>query len=204
MDGMNMKIKLAAVCLLASSSVFAQDTKVIAGINYTTSISADATATLENTDDEITEDIDMSALGLYLGYISESNNRFLVTYSTETVDFDASNGSEDITGFDFDWQFVYGEDQVQPYLGFGLGLHTIDEALILNNSNQEGESLSGVSAQLMAGIKLAINETVELDVSFKRKAYVWESIEVSAGFFSDTLDTSYVTNSLSFGAGFKF
>lgn len=199
-----MKIKLAAVCLLASSSAFAQDTNVIAGINFTTSISAEATATLELADDEFTEDIDMSALGLYLGYVNERNNRFLVTYSSASVDFDDSGASEDITGFDFDWQFVYGEDQVKPYWGLGLGLHTIDEASILTYTDQKGKSLSGVSVQLMAGIKLEVNEQVEIDVSFKRKAYAWQSIEISSSFSSDTLDTAYVTNSLSFGAGFKF
>ena len=199
-----MKIKLAAVCLLASSSVFAQENKIIAGVNYATSLSAEATATLDKIDDEITEDIDISDLGFYLGYVSNRNNRFLVSYSSASVDFDKSDGEEDVTGFDFDWQFVYGEEQVKPYLGLGLGLHTIDEALILNGTDKEGESLKGVSVQLMAGIKLAVNEQVELDVSFKRKAYAWQSVKVSAGFFSDTLDTSYVTNSLSFGAGFKF
>ncbi|OUS39964.1 hypothetical protein A9R00_08420 [Oleispira antarctica] len=199
-----MKFKLAALCLLASSGAMAEDKKFIAGLNYTKSISAEAQATLDIADDEITEDLDIATLGLYLGYINENNNRFLLSYSSSTIDFDESNGSEDVTGLDFDWQFVYGEDQVQPYWGIGFGLHTIDEALILTGTNLEGDSLSGLSFQMMAGVKIAVNEQVELDVSIQRKAYAWQSIDIEIGSYSETINTIYVQNALSFGAGFKF
>ena len=199
-----MKYKLAALCLLASSGALAEDKKFIAGFNYTKSIVAEAKVTLEELDDEFTEDIDMSTLGLYLGYINENNNRFLLSYSSSTIDFDESNESEDVTGFDFDWQFVYGEDQVQPYWGIGFGLHTIDDALILTGTNLEGDSLSGLSFQLMAGVKVEVNEQVELDVSIQRKAYAWQSIEIDAGYSTETIDTIYAQTALSFGVGFKF
>ena len=199
-----MKYKLAALCLLASSGALAEDKKFIAGFNYTKSISAEAKVTLEELDDEFTEDIDMSTLGLYLGYINENNNRFLLSYSSSTIDFDESNESEDVTGFDFDWQFVYGEDQVQPYWGIGFGLHTIDDALILTGTNLEGDSLSGLSFQLMAGVKVEVNEQVELDVSIQRKAYAWQSIDIEVGSFEETIDMTYAQTALSFGAGFKF
>jgi opacity protein-like surface antigen len=199
-----MKFKLAALCLLASSGALAEDKKFIAGLNYTKSISAEAKLTLEELDDEFTEDIDMSTLGLYLGYINENNNRFLLSYSSSTIDFDESSESEDVTGLDFDWQFVYGEDQVQPYWGIGFGLHTIDDALILTGTNLEGDSLSGLSFQLMAGVKVEVNEQVELDVSIQRKAYAWQSIDIEVGPFEETIDMTYAQTALSFGAGFKF
>lgn len=199
-----MKTKLAVLCLLASSNSIAKESGFITGFNYTKSLSAEATATFDVSDFEITEDLDISTLGLYLGYINKRNNRFTISYSSTTIDFDKSNANEDVTGFDFDWQFVYGEDQIQPYWGIGFGLHTIDEAIVLTGSNIEGDSLSGLSFQMMGGAKIKVNEQVELDLSIQRKAYAWESVDVQAGFATDTVNTSYVQNAINFGAGFKF
>jgi opacity protein-like surface antigen len=199
-----MKFKIAALCLLASSCAIAEDKKVIAGLNYTKSLSAVATLTTDVTSGEVTEDLDISTLGLYLGYINENNNRFIVSYTSATIDFDKSNASEDATGFDLDWQFVYGEEQVQPYWGIGFGFHSIDDPLILRGTNLEGDTLSGASFQMMAGIKILVREQVELDISVQRKAYAWQSIDIDAGFASDTINTSYVQNALNVGAGFKF
>ena len=200
----SMKLKIATACLLASANVFSAENQLIAGLNYTTSIFAEMEVNFDELDRTITEDLDISTVGVYLGYISEKNNRFLFSYSSATVDFDDSNISEDVTGFDLDWQFVYGEEQIQPYWGIGFGFHSIDDATILRNSNKDGDSLSGASFQMMVGIKLPINEQVELDVSFQRKAYAWQSIEITNGFFTETIDTNYVQNALNFGAGFKF
>lgn len=201
---MFMRYKLAALCLLASSGALAEDNNIIAGFNYTTSLSAEVKVTLDVLDDEITEDLDISTLGLYLGYINENNNRFIVSFSSAEVDFDESNLKEDVTGIDLDWQFVYGDEQVQPYWGIGFGFHTIEEALILTGTDIEGDSLSGLSFQLMAGIKVEVNEQVELDVSIQRKAYAWQSIDVEIGSFNETIDMTYAQTALSIGAGFKF
>ena len=199
-----MKIKLVMLCLLASSNVIANDKNFIAGFNYTKSLSAEAEATFDVSDYEVKEDLDISTLGLYLGYINEKNNRFTVSYSSATIDFQKSNVNEDVTGFDFEWQFVYGEDQVQPYWGIGFGLHTIDEALILNGSNLDGDSLNGVSFQMMGGAKFIVSDQVELDLSVQRKAFAWQSIDIETGFVTDTIKTNYVQNAVNFGAGFKF
>jgi len=199
-----MKYKIAALCLLASSSAIAEDKKLIAGLNYTMSLSAEATLSTEETSGEATEDLDISTLGLYLGYINENNNRFIVSYSSATIDFDEANVSEDATGFDLDWQFVYGEEQVQPYWGLGFGFHSIADPLILRGTNLDGDTLSGVSFQVMAGIKIQVHKQVELDISVQRKAYAWQSIDIDTGFASDTLNLNYVQNALNVGAGFKF
>lgn len=199
-----MKFKIAALSLLASSSVIAEDKNIIAGFNYTKSLSAEVTVAFEELDDEITEDLDISTLGLYLGYITEKNNRFIVSFSSASVDFDESNLSEDVTGLDLDWQFVYGEEKIQPYWGIGFGFHTIEEAIVLTGTDLEGDSLNGLSFQMMAGMKVAVNEQVEFDVSLQRKAYAWQSIEVEVGYFSETLDMTYAQTALNFGIGFKF
>jgi opacity protein-like surface antigen len=199
-----MKFKLAALCLLASSSAIAEDKNIIAGFNYTKSLSAEAKVTFEELDDEITEDLDISTLGLYLGYINEKNNRFIVSFSSANIDFDESNLSEDVTGLDLDWQFVYGEEKIKPYWGIGFGLHTIEDAIVLTGTNLDGDSLRGFSFQMMAGMKVVVNEQVEFDVSLQRKAYAWQSIEVTFGPFTETIDMTYAQTSLNLGAGFKF
>ena len=198
-----MKFKLAVLCLLASSSVLADDNNFIAGFNYAMSTSAEANATFETLDD-VTVGLNISTLGLYLGYINQKNNRFIVSYSSAAIDFNGSTSSEDVAGLDLDWQFVYGEELFQMYWGAGFGFHTIDEALILKGTDLEGDSLNGLSFQLMAGIKAPFNERVEIDVSIQTKAYAWQSIDIDVESTTETINTSYAQTALSIGAGYKF
>jgi len=198
-----MKFKLAILCWLASSSALADDNDFIAGFNYAMSTSAEAYASFETLDD-VTVGLNISTLGLYLGYINQKNNRFIVSYSSAAIDFNGSTSSEDVAGLDLDWQFVYGEELFQMYWGAGFGFHTIDEVLILKGTDLEGDSLNGLSFQLMAGIKAPFNERVEIDVSIQTKAYEWQSIYVEAGSSTETIDTSYAQTALSIGAGYKF
>lgn len=198
-----MRFKLAILCWLASSSVLADDNNFIAGFNYAMSTSAEANASFETLDD-VTVGLNISTLGLYLGYINQRNNRFIVSYSSAAIDFNGSTSSEDVAGLNLDWQFVYGEELFQMYWGAGFGFHTIDEALILKGTDLEGDSLNGLSFQLMAGIKAPFNERVEIDVSIQTKAYAWQSIDVEAESTTETIDTSYAQTALSIGAGYKF
>ncbi len=198
-----MKFKLAVLCLLASSSVLADDNNFIAGFNYAMSTSAEANATFETLDD-VTVGLNISTLGLYLGYINQKDNRFIVSYSSAAIDFNGSTSSEDVAGLDLDWQFVYGEELFQLYWGAGFGFHSIDEALILKGTDLEGDSLNGLSFQLMAGIKAPFNERVEIDVSIQTKAYAWQSIDIEVGSSTETIDTRYAQTALSIGAGYKF
>ncbi len=198
-----MKFKLAVLYLLASSSALADDNNFIAGFNYAKSTSAEANATFEILDD-VTVGLNISTLGLYLGYINQKNNRFIVSYSSAAIDFNGSTSSEDVAGLDLDWQFVYGEELFQMYWGAGFGFHTIDEALILKGTYLEGDSLNGLSFQLMAGIKAPFNERVEIDVSIQTKAYAWQSIDIEVGSSTETIDTRYSQIALSIGAGYKF
>ena len=198
-----MKFKLAVLCWLASSSALADANDFIAGFNYAMSTSAEAYASFETLDD-VTVGLNISTLGLYLGYINQKNNRFIVSYSSAAIDFNGSTSSEDVAGLDLDWQFVYGEELFQMYWGAGFGFHTIDEVLILKGTDLEGDSLNGLSFQLMAGIKAPFNERVEINVSIQTKAYAWQSIDIEAGSSTETIDTSYAQTALSIGAGYKF
>ena len=116
------------------------------------------------------------------------------------VNYDSS-GNDEFNGTDFDWQFVYGSDKIQPYWGFGFGLYTYeDSAQFL----QRDSDLTGISFQLLGGAKFDINQHVEMDVSYRVKSIAWEGVEVSNGYYSDTMKLSHTSSALNFGVAIKF
>ena len=85
------------------------------------------------------------------------------------MDVEYKYGSDDdIPGTELDFQYVYGDDLVQPYLGFGFGfgLHTLKNE---DNSFNDGDDLEGVSFKLQGGVKFDVHEHVELDLSLQIK-----------------------------------
>lgn len=182
------------------------------GANYLVSISGTAKAEISQgvLDLTVEEDIKRSDFSVYGGYRTTSNNLFTISYARADIDFEESDSSsETVTGVDFDWQFIYEKRDVDPYWGIGFGFHTIDEALILNGTDKEGDSLSGASVQLMAGLKVDLAERAELDVSLKHKTYSWQEvtlIPVGAQPVGGNLkvETSYSTLGLNVGIGYKF
>ena len=195
---------LTASALALSVLSFNASAELLVGGNLFSSISGGAEAEYDILDDEVTEDIDVSGLSVFIGSKSERNNRFLLSLESTTVDFDDINETEDLTGLNFDWQFVYTDEQIKPYWAIGFGIYKIDEALILANTNKEGDSLSGFAFQLGAGAKIEVTPQFELDVSFKRQAIVWQDIELDVGFVTETISTTYVHNSVNVGAAFMF
>lgn len=198
-------VRYAAVpLLLLACQAGAAEAGYFAGIGLSTSVSGKAEAELENADVTLSEDIDVGALNLFIGHRSVRNNRFIFSYDSISFDLDSSNTSEDATGFRFDWQFVYGEEQVQPYWGLGFGLYNLQDATILNGSNLEGDDMSGISFQMAVGAKIDVADNVELDVSLQRQAIAWQEIEFSGFGRTETIQMSYAYNLLSAGVAFKF
>jgi len=173
---------------------------VFIGLDLTTSITGTAKAEYEVSGREVETDTDTNSVSLYLGYRFPTNNRFQISRSPIDVAYD-SGSDEEFTGTDFDWQFVYGEEQVQPYWGLGFGLYTYEDTAAIT---EKDEDLSGISFQLLAGIKLDVHEHVELDVSYRVKSIAWQDITVTNGFSSETISLSHTSSSLSFGAAIKF
>lgn len=195
---------LTASALALSVLSFNASAELLVGGNLFTSISGDAKAEFDVLDDEITENTDVSGLSVFIGSKNERNNRFLLSLESTTVDFDKSNDSEDLTGLNFDWQFVYTDEQIKPYWAIGFGVYKVDEALVLTGTDKEGDSLSGFAFQLGAGAKIEVTPQFELDVSFKRQAIVWQDIELDVGFVTETISTTYVHNNVNVGAAFMF
>lgn len=195
---------LTASALALSMLSFNTSAELLVGGNLFTSFSGEAEAELDSLDEEITEDIDVSGLSVFIGHKTERNNRFLLSLESTTVDFDESNETEDLTGLNFDWQFVYTDQKIKPYWAIGFGLYKVDEAIVLTGTDKEGDSLSGFSFQMGAGAKVEVTPEFELDISIKRQAIAWEEVDVEVGVFSETISTVYVHNSINVGAAFMF
>ena len=198
-------VRYAAVPLmLLACQAGATEVGYFAGIGVSTSISGEAEADLDNAGVTIKEDIDSSAVNLFVGHRSARNNRFIFSYDSVSFDLDKSNVSEDATGFRFDWQFVYGEEQVQPYWGIGFGLYNLQDAAVLTGTDQQGDDLSGFSFQMAAGAKIQVADNIEVDVSLQRQAIGWQELEISGFGGTETIQMSYAHNLLSAGVAFKF
>jgi opacity protein-like surface antigen len=203
--GRNMIKPISAVTLLslAALSLNAQanvEPGIFIGLDLSTSITGTAKAEYENSDTEDEADIDANAISLYIGYRFPTNNRFQISRTSIDVSYD-SGSDEEFNGTDFDWQFVYGTDKIQPYWGLGFGFYTYEDTAKITEKNDD---LSGISFQLLGGIKLDVHEHVEFDVSYRVKRITWQDITVSNGFSSETISLNHTTNSLNFGAAFKF
>ncbi len=196
---------ISAVALFTLSTIsintFADvEPGIFLGFDLNTSFTGTVKAEYESSDSESEADIDTSSLGFFVGYRFPTNNRFQI--SRTSIDASYESGTDDkFTGTDFDWQFVYGSSKFQPYWGLGFGIYTFEDSA---GMTQENEDLTGISFQLLGGIKLDVHERVELDVSYRAKSIAWQGLEISDGYSSETLRLSHSSSSLNFGAIFKF
>ncbi|MFQ3170100.1 MAG: opacity protein-like surface antigen [Oleispira sp.] len=199
-------IKPISAATLLSLTVISLNTQakvepgIFIGLDLSTSITGTAKAESEVSDTENETDIDANALSFYIGYRFPTNNRFQISLTSIDVSYD-SGSDQEFNGTDFDWQFVYGTDKLQPYWGLGFGIYTYEDTAKITEKNDD---LSGVSLQLLGGIKFDVHEHVEFDVSYRVKSIAWQDITVSNGFSTETISLSHTTSSLNFGAAFKF
>jgi opacity protein-like surface antigen len=199
-------IKPISAATLLSLTVISLNTQakvepgIFIGLDLSTSITGTAKAESEVSDTENETDIDANALSFYIGYRFPTNNRFQISLTSIDVSYD-SGSDQEFNGTDFDWQFVYGTDKLQPYWGLGFGIYTYEDTAKITEKNDD---LSGVSLQLLGGIKFDVHEHVEFDVSYRVKSIAWQDITVSNGFSTETISLIHTTSSLNFGAAFKF
>lgn len=193
---------IAAPAVALSLLSFNASAELLAGGNYYTSMSGEVTLDSEIYGEQ-TADIDISGIRLFIGNKNKKNNRFLVSYDSMTMEATEGTAEEDITGFSFDGEFVYGEQQVKPYWGIGLGFYNVEEATILQGTNKAGDDVSAVSFQIALGAKVELDRNLELDLAFRRQALVLQQVEYyEIGVFggqTETLDTTYTHNSLTIG-----
>ena len=106
------------------------------GLDLAASVTGEVTVEGLDYDKDFSQDIDVSSAAFSIGYRTESNNRVQLSRSTIDIDYELG-GSNDATGTELDFHYVYGEDLVQPYIGFGLGYYTLENS----GDDIEGKSL---------------------------------------------------------------
>ena len=112
---------------------------------------------------------------------------------------DVGNYSSKATGFRLDWQFVYTEEKVKPYWGLGFGVYSLKEAPLVPDEKQ-----SGVSFQAMGGTKIDLTENLELDLQLQFQGIVWQDVEYSDGWSTETVEMSSSIISAGVGLAYKF
>jgi opacity protein-like surface antigen len=170
------------------------------GLDLAASVTGEVTAEYEGDFEDFSDDIDVSSAAFSIGYRTESNNRVQLSRSATSIDYDLGE-SDDVTGTELDFHYVYGEDLVQPYIGFGLGYYTLEDS---GDYIEDGSDLTGVSFQLLGGIKLDVHKNFEFDISYHVKSLVWEEIMYVDGPDVETTQITHNYQYLNLGAAFKF
>lgn len=141
-----------------------------------------------------------SSASLALGYRFESNNRVQLSRSAINVNYESGFNSE-LTGTDLEWHIAYGDEGIQPYWGFGLGVYTLeDTADIFVNGND----VQGRSFQVLTGLKFDVSQHLELDLSYRVKNINWQEMIFVNQDGAEKVKLSHVFGNLNVGAVIKF
>ncbi|UXD89214.1 porin family protein [Thalassolituus hydrocarboniclasticus] len=147
----------------------------------------------------ITEDMDTTLSALVLGVELRTGNRFEVSFTSITADFENASADDEFSGIDFDWKFPFGEETVKPFLGLGLGLYTWEDTADLF---ADDEDLSGIALNLMGGVLVQPHEHLEFEAGYQYKGIGWQTIR-PVGSNTD-VDTSTSMGNLYISAKYKF
>lgn len=186
-----------------ASSAYADDTapKYIVGFGLSAgSASHEITAKANGVSaTEEIDDLDSTAVNIHLGLMLKNNNRFLIGLDSLSVKDDAGDKIK-AKGLRLDWQFVYGDQLVQPYWGLGFGIYSSKEL----GEAVDVSSLRGVSFQAMGGVKLAINKQFEIDLNLQAQGISWQNVDYVFSNTTTTLEQSTTNVSFGLGADYKF
>lgn len=105
-------------------------------------------------------------------------------------------------GWRLDGQFVFGEGNVKPYVGGGIGFYLLDNPPMLQGNYLEDDMQLGVSFQLMGGAKIDLSPNLELDLSLQFQGFLWQDIEY-IGYYEST-KISMSSSQLTLGAGIAY
>ena len=187
-----------ASILFANPAFSENENGFILGLNLDKSIQAETTNIYDDDTGNKKTSFDSSSYSISAGYRTTSNNRFKVSYVK--INEEHKRVDQKITGFDFDWQFVYGKSLVQPYWGIGFGSYSLEDSAKFN----DGEDLSALSFQLMTGAKFDLNDHFELSAAYHMRTLVWEAFEYDNGSEEVSVISIDGISSLQVGANYKF
>lgn len=163
--------KLATIGILSIAVLpLTSHAQVIAGMNFNKSFNGDLDLKYNN--NTTTYDLDTHEASFFIGHKNYRNNRFLLSLNKQKFKVSDSGYSSDANGLRLDWQFVYGEQILQPYWGAGFGLYSLKSSPI-----ESGKKQTGFSLQAMGGTKVSLRPNLELDFSLQMQGIKWQNVK---------------------------
>ena len=160
------------------------------------SLSGDGDMEISSGGTGVTLDHDTSGSFFRFGSVLSREGR--VEFSAGKISFDYDGGgTDDISGFDIDYLWTFGEDRVHPLLGIGLGFYDMEDTA---SAFVENEDLKGVAFNFTAGLLFDVNENIELEASLRVKSIAWQDIDVSG----QIVETQSSFSNFGLGVNFKF
>ncbi len=123
---------------------------------------------LEYADDTYKEEVSSIATDYTLGYITRHDHRFEATYHIDSLEVDSSKKNGKVTSLDFEWQFTFSDNLLEPYFRSGLGF-------VSSPYLEDDVKLSGVSIQLGTGLIYRLTYNIELDAGIKARVIGWSA-----------------------------
>lgn len=169
--------KLATIGILSIAVLpLTSHAQVIAGMNFNKSFNGDLDLKYNN--NTTTYDLDTHEASFFIGHKNYRNNRFLLSlnkqkFKVSDSGYSSLGYSSDANGLRLDWQFVYGEQILQPYWGAGFGLYSLKSSPIVSGKKQTGFSL-----QAMGGTKVSLRPNLELDFSLQMQGIKWQNVKI--------------------------
>lgn len=148
---------------------------------------------------ESEEKFDPSSFDIKGGYRFDSGNRFEITSTSISVDYEKNYSSNSYSGLDFDFLWSFGKKDLKPYLGAGLGLYTYDDF-----KDSSGDELNGLSINLVAGLSYNVTEHFGLDAGLKYRGISWEKIIVTNGWSTSEINFTSNVTLATIGANYFF
>lgn len=165
--------KLATIGILSIAVLpLTSHAQVIAGMNFNKSFNGDLDLKYNN--NTTTYDLDTHEASFFIGHKNYRNNRFLLSLNKQKFKVSDLGYSSDANGLRLDWQFVYGEQILQPYWGAGFGLYSLKSSPIVSGKKKKQ---TGFSLQAMGGTKVSLRPNLELDFSLQMQGIKWQNVK---------------------------
>jgi len=161
--------KLSFACLMfsASAASVAGDAGYYVGMD---AFFGSQKQTLDASGSETSESASAGGGSINIGYRYADNDRFEVEFTKVESEIDSDDTK--MEGIDFDWSFVVlPQSSFYPYLEAGFGLYEYKQTKELSNDN---ENLGGIAVNFGFGAIYELEESIELDASYRFKGIGWE------------------------------
>ena len=147
-------------------------------------------------DEEFKYEYDLSVHRFSVGFISERNHRFELSYRRQSLDFDEFTTNGDIRSFDIDGVAAFSSGWLAPYVTAGLGFTTYRTS---GETIEGGADLDGFSFNYGIGLLVNVYETIELDVAYRGNSISWEHLYQGTESEANKISQQNNQNSLAVG-----